>query len=457
MTCSSTQTYEAPIILGAFGCLESSAIVVHQERCAKMRNRNVSCLRCAEACTSGCISIQDDRLVVDASKCVGCGTCATVCPTCALEARNPNDEFLFAECKKALVAGKVVIACNLALQAAGDYVEASNIVPVVCAGRVEESLLVRLVAAGAQEVHIVCGVCEKCAQKHGKACAQTIVSSAQALLSAWGNNAKISIDQEFSSFVMNVPDADGKQAACAAKDACAHAMESFFECGRGNEPVARPEAGASAAADVAGYAAEDTAPAAAAAEDTALAAGDAVTAAVPADAAAVGFAHAVSAAYAPEEPQAAFRLPHVMDDGTLPHFLPDRRERLLEGLSRLGNPVEERVPSRLWGWVVIDGTKCVSCRMCATFCPTGAISKFDEEEGRFGVRHFPADCVKCRSCQDICPANAIMVFDGVRPASLLEGEVHTYVMKERPTSIGNAHQILSHMRHQMAGNDIFER
>ena len=70
----------------AFTVVDSGAIRVHRERCAKVRNRNVDCLKCAAACTSGCLSLDDGELVIDASKCVGCGTCATVCPTCALEA-----------------------------------------------------------------------------------------------------------------------------------------------------------------------------------------------------------------------------------------------------------------------------------------------------------------------------------------------------------------------------------
>ena len=75
----------------AFTVVDSGAIRVHRERCAKVRNRNVDCLKCAAACTSGCLSLDDGELVIDASKCVGCGTCATVCPTCALESLNPSD------------------------------------------------------------------------------------------------------------------------------------------------------------------------------------------------------------------------------------------------------------------------------------------------------------------------------------------------------------------------------
>lgn len=57
----------------AFTVVDSGAIRVHRERCAKVRNRNVDCLKCAAACTSGCLSLDDGELVIDASKCVGCG------------------------------------------------------------------------------------------------------------------------------------------------------------------------------------------------------------------------------------------------------------------------------------------------------------------------------------------------------------------------------------------------
>lgn len=36
----------------AFTVVDSGAIRVHRERCAKVRNRNVDCLKCAAACTS---------------------------------------------------------------------------------------------------------------------------------------------------------------------------------------------------------------------------------------------------------------------------------------------------------------------------------------------------------------------------------------------------------------------
>ena len=424
---------EAPVILGVFDNLKNNAIIVHQERCAKVRNRNVTCLKCAAACTSGCISLNDGQLVIDESKCVGCGTCATVCPTCALEARNPKDERLYAECKKSIKDETCVIACNLALQAAEGLIDNKNVVPVVCAGRVEESLIVRLAVAGAKEVRIVCGNCEMCAQKLGHETACMVANSAKELLAAWGKDVSVVLSQEFPESML---------LSGVAPEKCVSAYSAFFSQERSNPAISEKTEADGAGACVG----EDGTDAGASTGE------DAVTGE---DAAAVEDAAAGEGATTDEG--LAFHLQHVMDDGTLPHFIPDRRERLLDALCALGEPVNKEISSRLWGCIVIDGTKCVSCRMCATFCPTGAITKFDEEDGTFGVRHFPADCVKCCSCQDICPADAILVLDKVQASFLVDGQTHRYVMKERPTTINNAHQILSHMRVQMEGSDIYER
>lgn len=409
-------------IIGVLPAMDSTAIHVRQERCAKVRNRNVQCLKCAAACTSGCISLVDDKLVIDAAKCVGCGTCATVCPTCALEARNPTDAQLLETCKEARRGKDVVIVCEQARRALEGVLDESRVARVVCLGRVEESLVCSLVAEGVSRVRLLCGRCEHCEQKLGLQTARMVADSATSLLSAWGSDAQVKVCEDAPAGVL----LEGKSA-----DEAIEAMDAYFSEERGNEPI-RPNALTS---------------------EELLAENEQVEwqpDLLPAE---------VRPYFAPLQsaPEVNDSLVRVMKDGTLPHFIPDRRERMLDALAQIGEPTQKIIKSRLVGCVVINGGKCSSCRMCATFCPTGAIRKFDNKDGTFGVLHFPADCVKCGSCRDICKEQAILILDDVPANFMLQGTAHRYVMKEPEVQIGDPHQILNTMRARMPGTNIWER
>lgn len=393
-------------IQGKFAAMNQTAILVRQDRCAKVRNRNVECLKCAEACTSGCISVVDGELSIDASKCVGCGTCATVCPTCALEARMPCDAELAAACEAATRDGACVVACEPLLAAANSLIDEDAVAHVACLGRVDESLVAQTAAAGASEVVLACGPCAACAQRHGLATANLVAETANDLISAFGGQARISVREGLPAQLF---ESEGVAAQFAEK------LEALRQRGCACAPLSAEGAAAGKAGGVASS---------------------------------EGGELAASA-------QPGFVLPHVMRDGTLPHFLPERRERLLNALSEIGEP-QRPVNNRLWGAVVIDGRRCSSCRMCATFCPTGAIRKFDNDDGTFGVMHFPGDCVKCGSCRDICPEDAILLLDEVKPNYLMGGEVHRYAMKPRSVKIDDPHQILNTMKGLIPGN-LYER
>ena len=435
----------------AFEAVDGEAIRVHRERCAKVRNRNVECLKCAAACTSGCIALVDGELVLDAAQCVGCGTCATVCPTCALEALNPSDAELKAACLSAVRDGEAVIACSQMEAALGDRLAAGACASVVCAGRVDESLLAALAAEGVSRAMVLCGRCDRCTQRHGLEVAELVAETARVLLGAWGSSMDIVVTDEVPEGVLA-----GGVSAEVARAAC----DDFFAEERACEPVRAEESSA------------ELADAADSGEPSAVSC-DAARAAAPG-------ASAPSASVSLSSPEAeaadvtagpgmrfywnsghtrkvAAHSLHVMRDGTLPHFVPDRRERLLDALAALGEPTASSVECRLAGAVVIDATRCDSCRMCATFCPTGAIRKFDDADGAIGVEHAPSDCVKCRSCQDVCRNDAITVIDTVPTRWLLGGETHRYTMTPRAVALtDNPHQILDTFRQTFNG-DIFER
>ncbi|MFQ9741047.1 MAG: 4Fe-4S binding protein [Slackia sp.] len=189
-------------IVGKFSELDSASIAVNQARCAKVRNRNVECLKCAQACTSGCISLVDGELVVDSSKCVGCGTCATICPTCALEARNPSDAELLNACLAARCGNSVEICCSQLAAALDGFIDKEKYAQVVCLGRVDETLICELAAHGVSDIHLGCGDCSACAQRFGKQTAETVAKTAEELFRAWNVPAKLSIKEGASTQIL---------------------------------------------------------------------------------------------------------------------------------------------------------------------------------------------------------------------------------------------------------------
>ncbi|MBR2789846.1 MAG: 4Fe-4S binding protein [Eggerthellaceae bacterium] len=354
------------------GLLDSAKLGVRPERCLMVRHKNAGCLRCADVCTTGAITRgSDGRMAVDPDKCIGCGTCATACPSGCLEAKNPSDEELEHALFAALARGKgaAAIACEAALSfargLAGDSTDSAllladgaPVVGVVCLGRAEESMLVEAAARGARRITLVHHECGTCAHAPGGRLCETVCASARALLEAFGSS-------------------------CAVERA--------------------------AAGDIAWKPSPD-------------AAASAVFAEVPADA-----TEEARAAAAAET--AAFT--HVQADGTLPHFVPPRRLRLFNSLKRLAaanKPASDTFATRLWGQVTINTELCRSCRMCTVFCPTGAVARFDGANGAFGVEHRSALCMQCRLCETICPEQAITVSDAVSLSEFLRGTKFRFEM-----------------------------
>lgn len=395
-------------IISVLGSIESDAVSVHEERCISVRNRNADCLRCAEACTSGAISYADGEMKIDQSVCIGCGTCATACPTCAIEVRHPSDDELVKYVKSAIVASKghPVIACSCALDRAdaraalqhgrsrkAPAYDMAQICAVPCLGRIDESLLVGLGAYKSHDVTLVCGACESCVHAAGGAMVREVIPSAASMLAAFGSPLKIILTNTLPGHVREVS---------SSSRAAVHDGE-----GRRDLFLSMKERGMKAAS---------------AADD---------------------------ASQHEERPCPAYQ--KVGEDGTLSHFVPQRRIRVYNYLKHIGEPVQKSVKTRIIGRVSIDADACTSCRMCAVFCPTGAIEKRDGDF--FGIVHRPAKCVQCRLCERICPASAITVDDEVPIEHFIGKRAIAYRMKE-PTWAPNKPESMYAKVHSVLGDNL---
>ncbi|WP_334187949.1 4Fe-4S binding protein [Noviherbaspirillum sp.] len=67
------------------GVFEKPKYFLYKERlCAHGRNSKTGCNACVDICSADAIRGDGDRIRVDPQRCLGCGACATVCPTGAL-------------------------------------------------------------------------------------------------------------------------------------------------------------------------------------------------------------------------------------------------------------------------------------------------------------------------------------------------------------------------------------
>lgn len=394
-------------ILGLFEKLESQSLAVQPSRCVVVRNRNASCRRCAEACPAGAILVEGNDLAVAPERCVGCGTCATVCPTAALESKKPDDKELLRAAVAAMQANDgAAVIMDAAMQAAaeGKY-DPAKVAAVKSLGRVDENLIAVLAAGGATSIVLVAGPVEDASAASDRT-AQLVCDTAALLLETWGSDVSVKLTSKLPRSVRRTEPVE-------------------FDTGRrGFFSSVRDEARAAAA----------------------------ITA-----------EHVVREKLGAEEPEEP-KFAKVAEDGTLPHFLPERRGRLLLALSNLGSPEDVMIDTRLFGHVIIDGEKCTSCQMCATFCPTEAIRKFGDaataaETGKpFGIDHYTGRCVQCHCCEDICPTGALTLSTDVFATDVTKrGRSERIPMKPRKRKVNDPKSIVNAMSDLLGVPNVYER
>ncbi len=398
-------------------------IAIEPTRCISVRNRNATCQRCVDSCAAGVLHRENGELHANASLCIACGTCANACPTGAITLAHPSTAEIAAAAKQSLVAfgGYTVFCCEQAAQIkeyTSEALSCAKVCELPCLGHVDESLLVEQAARGAHGVFLVHGACESCAHAAGGKLCKEVCESAASLLHAFRSECTIELTEEWPPAVID--------AVQKAQDCCGAAVSVAGD--------AAPSAAAGAGAD----------------EGAAL---DTSTAADAPDTSAYSL-----------DTSAAADTPNTLDDlyvkvgkqGTLSHHIPLKRTRLYNCLRHLGKPTETQVETRLVGRVEIDTSKCMSCRMCAVFCPTGALVAHgapENEDEPFGLMHRPSLCMQCRCCEQICAKGAITVTPKLTLTQFL-GKEELFLELKRPQWLPNTPESMYDKFASMFGPNI---
>lgn len=325
-------------IVDILGHLQSPAIRVNPHQCTRVRHRRSTCTRCADACPTQAITWHES-LHVESVKCIDCGICATVCPTGALEAQAPSNAELLEQIRRRVSENRsVAFACPRYLETT--RAAPAQFVQVKCLGRLDESILFGAIAEGAPVITLLDGACADCPHAIGRTIAAQTAQRTNALLSAFGSARQVVFDARRL--------AAGETAPSPATTTDGLSRRAFFD-------FLRRETLKVTAATVSGVL---------------------------------------------NDQEASSATEAKLPVGGLPTRVPAKHQLLLNALRKIGKPVIAEWNGGIWAQFGFT-EKCNGCQMCAFFCPTGALTKI-EQDGKLGVAFKLALCTNCRLCQELC-------------------------------------------------------
>lgn len=419
----------------AFSKLGKKSVEIDQAACVRVRHRHASCMACFQVCAHEAIARDDDGLLaIDNHLCTGCGACASVCPTSALQLVEDVPELVqaaiesVAEQADALQddtdpssagglhaerpCGALTISCEyLRNQEAArstepaDRAEAGDALVVPCLAALDESTIIATSCAGV-ELRYRSADCAICPNAQGSLIAE-VSEQAEHLLAALVDASPYGLSLPGNARAIapqwTIVEAESEEASRAntSRELSRRGMFDHF-VHRTTDSIAE---------------------------------------------AAVGTFY-VGAETQREKPALAQSL--LARKGLMKRVEPVRNERILNELYRIDPAWAEatlnaeddiHLPTRLFGSVRVSETTCDLCGICMTFCPTGALrgvanepvnsfvalTRNTEIHGQLDFR--ANDCMACQLCTDICPHDALELQRGIRECDLFALEPRTLIKR----------------------------
>lgn len=382
--------------------------MVEAGRCVEVRHRMAHCHACVDACPEGAITIKDNRISIRPELCVGCGTCASMCPTQALRTTSPSLPQLIALVDQ-LAPNALAQEGAHSLEFACEHATPSNasariIVPAL--PYVDESVILHAAAWGFDTVALTSCNQGEC-MKPTLAGMPGVVAAARSLLQAVGSSCKVSLRRQKPA----TDDVEGgkRPSRLSRKRESTFVSENTHDAVHGTDGYSRRAALSDMASQMKTIVAET---AAAEMRD-----------------------HLGQQAQEP-----SLRQTLTDGQGNFLKFDMPRAQSLLDDLYLLNPEPTGVLETRGFAQVSVNADACSRCGMCMKFCPSGALqgeaapiggtmmdawghAGWDRNEKRTGSLSFrPSDCVGCHLCEVSCPLHCLSVQDTIEASLVFELE-----------------------------------
>lgn len=341
-------------------------MAIESRLCSRFRTPKSGCSLCADLCPVNTISISEKGAEIQGG-CIDCGVCISACPNGAFMFNGRDDKKIIGE-----IDAKVKGHGLKVFRVSCEHGEGSADVTVPCLSSLTEALLLAPVKAGVSTIEILRPSCEKCPNKKAAPHLDRVVKNVRSIYEMLGIK-KESILVAGTEFAENKNSELRSASGGPNSELNTISRREFFGSVRHK-------------------------------------------------------AMEVAAASIPDVENKGNGNKELFREAIQKKSENAKRMLLLEFIMEMG--------SRLNGLRFTDGkaeavsdgsiiaelevsSKCTACGVCATLCPTGAISQ-QWTEGHYTLSYKPALCTNCSVCVSACMPRAIKIKDKASLSLLLE-------------------------------------